>query len=857
MSLRHYTWRAMQQRPGRTILTMLSIVIGVTAAVAVGLGTATTRNAYKQMFAIVTGRTTLEIDAQGGGGFDKTILGKVQALSGIAVAAPLIDRPGSMSIEGGERRVRLEVLGVDPEVDQKVRDYAISAGRQVQSGKDEIALDEQFAKFLGLKVGDEVRLLTQHLSTRFEIVGLVQPKTGALMTQTAMALIPLDRAQYHLNPRGRTNLIDRIQIVTAPNVDPDKFEPQVAAILPEGLAVHRPAASTQLMRETLLSTEQGLTLTTLFSLLMAAFIILNTFLMNVSERRRQLSIMRAIGATKLQVGGMLLREAALLGVVGTALGIGLGVLLAFVGTNLVGRAFDVQLPPLRDVMTPQPFITGIVFGLIMALVGAVVPALLAAQVSPLEGMNRVANIKKWDFTRLFLVAGLILTVGSLVEIYGSIEGRLPIDAATYSAVALLVGLVLLDTTILSPQASLVARLLKLLSPVEAGMALRQVLRNHMRSALTVAVLFIAGSTGVGMASSILDCVQDVHNWFNQAIVGDYFLRAMMPDMATGTSADLPEEVGAELHKTLAQAPGSKIDDVAFVEAQVPRGEEESNALRVIVIARQYENTGDSKPPAFDLIAGDPARLRQELQSGQVVIGSVLAQKLSLKLGDKLPLESKQGVQQLTICGVANEYMVGGLAVHMARKYAEEWLGVTGVDGYIINVPPAYREAIKPALEALAKKYDVILMSQADIRNTVNQFVKGTEWSLWLLVFMGFVVGAFGVVNTLTMNVLEQTRELGLLRIVAMTRGQVRRTILMQALIIGGVGLPPGILLGVAVAYVMNLAMMPSFGHPIAFHVHPDMLLATFVGAIIIVLFAAIIPARRATRINVVEALHYE
>jgi len=169
----------------------------------------------------------------------------------------------------------------------------------------------------------------------------------------------------------------------------------------------------------------------------------------------------------------------------------------------------------------------------------------------------------------------------------------------------------------------------------------------------------------------------------------------------------------------------------------------------------------------------------------------------------------------------------------------------------------YPAAVKPQLEALAKKYDVLLMSQADIKRNVEQFQNGTVWSLWALVLTGFVVAAFGVVNTLTMNVLEQTRELGLLRIVAMTRKQVRRTIVMQALIIGLVGLPPGILLGVCVAYVINLAMMPSFGHPVVFNMHEDLLLGTFVGSLIIVLIAAIIPARRATRINVVEALHYE
>jgi putative ABC transport system permease protein len=940
----------MQQRPGRAVLTMLSVVIGVTAAVATGLGTATTRNAYKQMFAMVTGRATLEVDAAGGSGFDANVFKRIEESPDVAAATPLVDRPSSISMEGGERQVRIEVLGIDPERDQKVRDYQITQGRQVKEG-DEVVLDEEFARFLGLAVGDEVKIRTKRFKM-FQIVGLVRPKTAAFTAQSAMAFMPIKQAQLSFNPAGRQNLIDKIQIITRPEVDPVKVEPQIAkaidtvtltaargdktlnsdvplarpaaaptatpstaaavskaaiqALGVEGedaesgarltkvvegspaaragleagdvitrfdgdtvrsfdalsgmvsnrlaVSVHRPSANTQLMQETLLSTEQGLTLTTAFSLLMASFIILNTFLMNVSERRRQFSIMRAIGATKPQIGWMLLGESIVLGIIGTVLGIGLGVLLAYIGTNLIGQAFDVQFPHLSEIVTPQPFIVGAAFGMIMAVVGAVVPAWLAAQVSPLEGMNRVTSVRKWDFTRAFLVLGLILTIGSLALIFGSITGQFPIQGATYCGVSLLIGLVMLDTTVLDPQASLVAWILRFFSRVEAGMALRQVLRNHMRSALTIAVLFIAGSTGVGMASAIIDCVNDVHKWLQQAITADYIIRGLMPDMATGTSPDLPPALGDDLRRI----PGVQVDEVAFVNAQVLRKNDAdpNAALNVIAVARLYNDTGH--PPSFDLFSGHPERLREQIHAGEVVIGSVLAQKLNLKLGDKLPLETRQGLQQIPIAGVANEYMVGGLAVHMDRAHAREWLGLDRIDGFMVNAKkPEVRDAIRPQLAALAKKYDVMLMSQHDLQKTVDRFVSGTEWSLWLLVYMGFIVAAFGVVNTLTMNVLEQTRELGLLRIVAMTKKQVRRTILMQALIIGGVGLPPGILLGVAVAYVINLAMMPSFGHPVAFKVHPDMLLGTFIGAMIIVVIAAIVPARRATRINLVEALHYE
>jgi len=329
---------------------------------------------------------------------------------------------------------------------------------------------------------------------------------------------------------------------------------------------------------------------------------------------------------------------------------------------------------------------------------------------------------------------------------------------------------------------------------------------------------------------------------------------MMPDMATGTAPDLPDEVGTEL-ADVAPALNVRYEGMSFIQAKVVPAQTGTEPLTVIAVAREFKDPGT---PPFDLIQGDDKRLRDQILGGEVVIGSVLSMKTGLKLGDKLPLETKEGIQQIPICGVANEYMVGGLAVHMARPYAERWLGVQGFDGYIVKVLPGGDPAlVKSELETLAKKYDVLLMTNSDIKRAVHQFEQGTVWSLWALVSMGFVVAAFGVVNTLTMNVLEQTRELGLLRIVAMTRLQVRRTIVMQALIIGLVGLPPGIILGVAIAYVINLAMMPSFGHRVDFELHPWMLLGTATGALLIVLIAAIIPARRATRINVVEALHYE
>ena len=136
-------------------------------------------------------------------------------------------------------------------------------------------------------------------------------------------------------------------------------------------------------------------------------------------------------------------------------------------------------------------------------------------------------------------------------------------------------------------------------------------------------------------------------------------------------------------------------------------------------------------------------------------------------------------------------------------------------------------------------------------------MSGVVGSLWGLLVLGLIVAAFGVVNTLGMNVLEQTRELGLLRVVAMTRGQVRKAIVAQAAMLGLLGVAPGLLAGMAMAYVMNLSTLPVIGHPVAFKLHPLLLLGGFLAAMTIVLAAAWIPAERAARLELVNALHYE
>lgn len=861
MTLGLYSRRAMSSRPGRTLLTAASIMIGVTAVVAVTIVTAATRESYKLLLNTVRGRTALEVVAINSASIPEDLASKVAAIPGVSAAVPVVQQFSMLAVE--DQRVRLQVMGIDPEKDQAVREMTIISGRKLEpDDRDKLMLEYRFARQLNVEAGDAVRLLTKRRlrgeglgPVPMEVVGLVEMEGGGAMPQLGFAFMTLRRSQVRFVGRDK---IDAVELVLNDGVNLEEVQSQIQSQLPEGL-VARPPKGSNLLAGTLEPSKQGLTVTTVFSLLLAAFIILNTFLMNVSERRRSLAIMRVIGATPRQLTRTILRESLAIGIIGTAVGIGVGLVTAILLIKILAKTLDVSLPSATQFMSsPLPYILAVIFGLSLSVIGALIPALRAGRVSPLEGMSWVVKMGSSGTSRRNLLIGFVLFVASSLLIGGGIAGYVPIEVPTYAAVGLLVSLVLMLQAVLGTLAWVASAPGRAIFPAESELALRQVMRHRGRSALTAGVLFIAGSTGVGMANSIMDNVRDVREWYHNALIGDYYVRAMLPDMSTGRSPDLPEGLDTELR----DIPGiAYMDRVKLVEVPMRRPlnsqskeADENEELEVMIVAREYNEPG--RLP-LDLVAGDVERLRKTMPEGEVVIGTILSNKLGLHVGDQVELGTSSGFQAMRIGGVATDYLAGGQTVYAEWNVASRLFGVGGADGYIIRADRDQLLELQPRLELLAKKYGVLLHSSADLANQVDRIIRGVDGFHWGLLFLAFVVAAFGVVNTLSMNVLEQTRELGLLRIVAMTKRQVRRTILMQAMIIGLIGLVPGVLSGVGVAYVMNLAMEPSFGRPIAFGFHPWLMLVTFLGAMLITIFSALIPAERAAQVNAMEALRYE
>jgi putative ABC transport system permease protein len=370
--------------------------------------------------------------------------------------------------------------------------------------------------------------------------------------------------------------------------------------------------------------------------------------------------------------------------------------------------------------------------------------------------------------------------------------------------------------------------------------------NSTRSTFTIGVIFIAVSTGVGLANTILDNVDTVKNWYHKTVVGDFFVWiGEAPGTDNKASTSLPEAMAADI-RSIPNVTGIDTVTVLGVTAQ---------GQSPTVIVRDYPSLDYVN---FDTHEADSVALKRSLEAGEVVIGSVLAERAGLKAGDQITLNtSKRGEQAVRIAAVANDYRYAGLVSHMHRRTAKDLLSVESVHEFILRAEPAKREDVRAALREICHKHGASLHSVTDITEMIDGMMNGVVGGLWGLLVLGFVVASLGLANTLTMNVLEQTRELGMLRVVAMTRRQVRKLIFSQAVVMGAVALAPGVFAGLAVAFFINRGTLAVTGHPIPFAVHPLMMGVAFAAACLIVVAVAWLPAERAARLSPSTCLQYE
>jgi len=841
-----YTFRELRRRPGRTVLTLLGIVIGVAAVVSVSVASSTAGTAFQDMFAAVGGRASLEVVAQGQGGFDGSVAASLETVSGVKAAVPAVQEQAALLGDTG--RVAVLVMGVDPARDGLVRDFAVQSGAAFDAGAPSpaapdspppVLMEAGFARAQGLEVGSPVRLLTRSGSTEAVVRGLLAHRGAAIFNGGAVLFVPLADAQ-HLFDMGSN--VNTVAIVVADGAERDTVRTAVEQALPAGLKVQTPGSRGDLAEMSLASTQLGLSVVSGLSLVAGGFIILNAFLMSVGERRRQLALLRALGATRRQVTRLLLHEALVLGGLGTALGLVAGVGASVVLTGTLSTLLGAHLPVLQ--FSARPFVIGAVLGPGLALVATYFPARRAGRVTPLEGLVGDAQESGGDGRRIVPYVGLALTAVCVAGGIGLVTGTIRPSYGSPLFMGMLVGCVMAIPLVVAPLSRASAWLLAPLLGVEGRLAFRQIDRHRSRTSLTVGVLFVAVVVAVSMGNSLLANVQDTADWYRRTVVGDFFVRGVMPDIGTNRAVALPENLGAEI----AALPGAdRVDALRFIPAT-------AEGRQVVVLARPFSA---DRPLPMDLYRGDPQKVLDGLLRDEVVLGAGLAFRTGLGVGDMVTLQTREGSRQFRVAGTTTEYTAGGDAVYMAWDVAKRYLDFEGADVYMVSAKPGQVDTLAAGLRTLAARDGFLLQTMDEFKVFIDGMINGVLGFLWVLIAMVFVVASLGIVNTLTMNMLEQTREVGLLRAVAMTRGQVRKMVVAQAVGLGVISLAPGAVVGIGIAYLLNKGSSVGSGQPVDFHVQPVLVVGSFVVALGIAVLAAYLPARRAAGLRIVEALQYE
>jgi putative ABC transport system permease protein len=538
---------------------------------------------------------------------------------------------------------------------------------------------------------------------------------------------------------------------------------------------------------------------------------------------------------------LLLREALLLSGLGTLLGIAVGIGGAFVLRVVVESLTSLTLPGLA--FDPAIFLLALVVGPGVAVAATLVPARRAGATAPLDHLTARARDDDERHRVWTIVLGVLCLLLLLPMELGFVQGWLPGTWIGPGMVLLMVGAILVFPLVVAPLSRCAARLLKPFARESGRIAFRQLARHRVRTSLTAGVFFVAATVAVATGLTLRGSLRDIDRWYERVLGWDHYVRASMPDLAMLAPVTLPDEMGGEL----ASLEGvDHVARIAFVAAHV-------NDRPAMLLARTFE---PGRPLRVGVDPGAEDAVRKRLRDGEVVLGIYLARQLGVDAGDTVTLAGAQGPVPLRVAALAAEYTVGGAALYLEWSHARELLGITRPHAFMVQEREG-ESGLGDRLQGFCTERGLLYQSNADLIGAGRKMQEGVVGMTWMLLTLVFLVASLGAVNTLTMNVREQTREFGVLRAIAMTRRQLGRVVGAQALALGFLGLVPGVGLGLVIGYMMNVAARTLHGQVVAFRLDPPFLIGCAVLTLVVSWLAGWLPARLAMRLRIFDALRYE
>jgi putative ABC transport system permease protein len=709
------------------------------------------------------------------------------------------------------------------------------------TGRGQAAVDEATAARYGLRLGDVLGVAGTGALRDYRIVGTVRFADGMSVSGAGVAVLTMAQAQAVGEEPGRFGQID---IAAAPGVGPAQIEQRLATALPAEV-VPRTTSQEAVQAASNLAGNIGffrdfLLIFAYASLFVGGFIILNTFSVTVAQRTREIGLLRAMGASRSQVRRSVIGESAVLGLAGSAAGVGLGMVAAPVLDGLF-RAFGTSLPDDGTVLEPRTVVVSLLTGLVISVVAALSPALRATRIPPVAALNDCAGDGEGRTARRLPVMGGCAVLAGAVMIVVGFTSAHSTALAGLGTLVVFVGVGLL-TPLLMPVLSLAVGALVVRRGVTGVLARENTRRRPGRTAVTSAALMV----GLALVTMVSVLAAGAKATIDTSVHKDF-----AGDLVVQSSSSDDLGVPASMAAALRVVPGiSVVAPVDFSSAAVSGipGVQGVTGVASEALAKLY-------PIAWE--SGSVSSLA-DLDGGTTVLTEAFAQLHRFQLGSTLSLLTASGRHlRLVVVGIASNSAELLGPVTVARWVLREYFAQSTDGADFVGYSPGARgTAVQRAVDRLIQRYfpQAESLTAGQFEHQQSSQVSSMLGLVYVLLGLAVMVSLFGLVNTLALAVHERRKELGLLRAVGASQAQVRQVVRYESVITALIGAVVG--LAVGALFAISLAQwLVGTGFVLAI---PWGTLSTLVAlAALAGVLAAVLPARRAAHLDVLSALSME
>ncbi|MDQ6623596.1 MAG: FtsX-like permease family protein [Verrucomicrobiota bacterium] len=851
--LRLFHWHVLRHLARHRLLALLnlaSVALGVAVYLAIQIANQSANRAFAATIDVVAGKAELQITAPGLGLPDE-IFPAVARTPGISAATPLVRGLVTLPDFPGEY---LQVLGLDIFTNEPFRTFALTdfAGAHefdVQrwlGDPDAIAISESLAREHQLKEGDPLRVQINSLDRTLR-VGFIMRTSGPSTLDGHFAAMDIGWAQEFFAKRGRLSAI-QLQLT-----DPRVRESVVAAlrrVTPPDARIETPAQRGAQVENMLAGFQLNLTAMSLVSLLVGMFLIYNTVSASVVRRRSEIGILRSLGVTRNEVRALFLGEAFALGVIGVALGLVGGVLLArlLVGTVTETISSLYVLLSVREVaLTPQMFVLAALLGIGSVMIAAWLPAAAAAKMEPVRALRGGSMIEQSvHLSPGWLWAGAGSLVLALVLSFLALTSGPP-WLGFGAAFFVLTGFSWMVPALARRFSLTSGRLLRRLAArwLEAHLAAANLGRALVRNSVTIAALAAAVAMAIGVSVMVFSFRRTVESWIDQTLMADLFI-APASNEIVGPTSFLP----AAAQQFFEQHPSVAAVDT-FREIDLPLGEK---TIAVAVVR-------GSERRRLQFVRGDAAAIMRRFYNEPcVLISESFARRQQLRDGETLRLTTPDGPESFPIAGTFYDYTRDqGIVYLSAKNFARIWKDDRVNSLAIYLKPKADAAALIAEFRArFNQSGQFMILSNRELRVRVFQIFDQTFAVTYVLRTIAVIVAVVGICLTLTTLIAERSRELGVLRAIGASVGQLRKLLLWEAAMIGLLAAVVGLVSGLCLSYVLTGVINRAFfGWTIQLAFPWGSLALTPLWIIAAALVAGLWPAWRAGQLIVAEAVREE